>query len=105
MPKALDMTETFENGLARLMLLGISEAGNRSGQNLSHLEALGFVAMRLLVGTGAVQFDKLVDKALDLAATEVQSPAQLSVVRSNLNTAYNAVEELGENGATFHTIQ
>ena len=104
MPKAVDFAPIFEKRFANLMMYGSAEVGARRGANLTHMEALAITTMRILVGMGAIDFERFVDMAVDIAAEEDLKPTQQLVLRENLNTMFN---DLGEFTGliSFHNVQ
>jgi hypothetical protein len=106
MMRAIDLSDKAAKGLAQLMVRGLGEIGSRSADNLTSLETLAIVSMRMLVAAQALQLDKLTDLGLDYASgLEEISPRSMFPLRSNLELAFNNETELNETGITFHTVQ
>ena len=104
--KRIALNEKAEKGMAQLMVRALSEIGPRVMGQLTALETLGVVAMRMLVGSGAIQLEPLVSKGLDFLAQDEEVPPQaLAVVKANLELAYDNEPELAVSGITFHGVQ
>lgn len=99
------MTEKAEKGFAELMVRGLGEIGSRHADDLTSLETLAVVSVRMLIGTGLLSMPKMAEHGLDFVAN-LEGPARMLVpLRENLNTAFNNEAELNETGISFHTVQ
>lgn len=104
--KAIDMTEKAARGFAQLMVRGLGEIGARDVEELTSLETLALVSVRMLVGSGALSLAKLTDFGLDyLAELDQTKPSMLPPVRENLGLAYSNEAELNATGISFHVVQ
>lgn len=100
------MTEKAARGFAQLMVRGLGEIGARGAEDLSSLETLALVSVRMLVGSGAVSLPRLTDFGLDyLAELDQTKPNMLPPIRENIGLAYSNEAELRETGITFHSVQ
>lgn len=98
------MTEKAERGYAELMVRGLGEIGSRNAGDLSSLETLAVISVRMLIGAGALSMPKLTEHGLDFVAN-LDGPARaLLPLRENLTTAFNNEAELNETGITFHSV-
>lgn len=99
------MTEKAEKGYAELMVRGLGEIGGRSAGDLSSLETLAVISVRMLVGAGAISMPKMTEHGLDFVSNLEGPMRALLPLRENLGTAFSNEAELGETGITFHTVQ
>lgn len=100
------MTEKAARGFAQLMVRGLGEIGSREAEDLTSLETLALVSVRMLVGSGAVSLPKLTDLGLDyIAELDQVKPGMLPPMRENIGLAYSNESELRETGITFHVVQ
>lgn len=100
------MTEKAEKGLAELMVRGLGEIGSRSAGDLTSLETLAVVSVRMLVGAGAISMPKLTELGVTyVSELEGATPRSILPLRENMGLAFNNELELSETGITFHTVQ
>lgn len=98
------MTDKAEKGFAELMVRGLGEIGSRNAADLSSLETLAVISVRMLVGAGAISMPKMTEHGLSFVS-ELDGPARaLLPLRENLGTAFNNEAELNETGITFHSV-
>jgi hypothetical protein len=104
--KAIDMTEKAERGFAELMVRGLGEIGGRSADDLTSLETLAVVSVRMLVGAGALSMPKLAELGVKyVSELDGSTPRSIVPLRENLGLAFNNEAELNATGITFHTVQ
>jgi len=104
--KAIDFSDQAHKEFARLLVYAVAEMSQTESEKMSNLELLGVLSIRMLVGSQAIDMTKLTDTALSYAAEQegVSARAILNLPDS-FKKLFANLDELGEAGISFHTVQ